>query len=139
MSCVFCAIRDSEEPAVVVDETDETLAFAPLDAVSEGHLLVIPKAHHETLFDVPESTFGAVMAHAKRIAEELRAHRFDGVNLLHASGRAAGQSVQHFHLHLAPRRDDDGLDCWPETEYEEQDREETYGRVRDALDVEGAH
>lgn len=126
---MFCSIRDGEEPAAVVDDTDETLAFAPLDPFSEGHVLVIPKTHYETVFDVPERELGAVMTHAKRIAERLRERGFDGVTLLHDSGRAAGQSVQHFHLHLAPRRADDGLELWPEKHYEERHRARTYERI----------
>lgn len=53
---------------------------------------------------------------AKDIAERLRGGGYDGVTLLHASGPAARQSVSHFHLHLAPRRADDGYDLWPETD-----------------------
>ena len=96
MNCIFCAIVAGEEDAVVVDETDETIAFVPREPVSEGHLPVIPKAHYENLFDVPEPILRAVMKHAKSIAEELHADDFDGVNLLHASGKAAQQSVPPF-------------------------------------------
>lgn len=133
MDCTFCAIVTGEEEATVLDETDETMAFAPLDSVSEGHTVVIPKEHYESLFDVPAPTLHAMMDHAKAIAERLCTHDFDGVNLLHASGEAAQQSVPHVHVHLAPRRFDDGLDLWPDSAYEESDFDSTYEDVRTAL------
>lgn len=133
MGCLFCSIVQGDEDAMILDETDETIAFVPLDPVSEGHVLVIPKEHYESLFDISEPTLNAVMEHAKTIAERLRAHDFDGVNLLHASGQAAQQSVPHFHIHLAPRRFDDELDLWPESAYEESNFDQTYENVRAAL------
>ncbi|ELZ16787.1 histidine triad nucleotide-binding protein [Haloterrigena salina JCM 13891] len=136
MDCVFCSIAEREEDAVVVDETDETIAFAPLNPISEGHLLVIPKAHYENLFDVPDPTLRAVMKHAKSIARRLRADDFDGVNLLHASGKAAQQSVPHFHIHLAPRRSDDRLDLWPESTFEESEFNRIYEDIRAMLEDE---
>lgn len=136
MPCPFCAIVAGDEPATIVDETEETLAFAPLDPVSEGHLLVVPKAHYESLFDIPESALDGVVSHAQSIARRLRIAEFDGVNLLHASGEAAQQSVSHFHLHVAPRRADDCLDLWPESSYEASS-DRSYDRVRTALKETG--
>ncbi|MCT9095116.1 HIT family protein [Haloarchaeobius sp. HME9146] len=133
MDCIFCDIVAGEADALVLDETDETLAFAPLDPFSEGHLLVVPKAHHESLFDIPEEALRAVSDHARDIATRLQRHGFDGVNLLHDSGEAAHQSVAHFHLHVAPRRAGDGLDLWPEHEYESRGRDVDYSAVREAL------
>lgn len=134
MSCPFCAIVAGDADADIVDETEDTMAFAPLEPISEGHLLVIPKAHYETLFDLPEPMLRAVTERAKTIAERLRDGGFDGVNLLHASGEAAQQSVPHFHLHLAPRRRDDKLDLWPESGYAAVESDHTYEAVRAAIE-----
>lgn len=133
MDCVFCSICRGEEDALVLDETDETLAFAPLDHVSEGHLLVIPKAHHENILDVPESTLAAVMTHVRTLSRQLCEREFDGVTLLNGNGRAAQQSVPHFHVHLAPRRHEDDLDLWPESSYDETDVDRIYEHVWSAL------
>ena len=133
MECTFCTICDGNEDAVILDETSDTLVFAPLNPISEGHLLVIPKEHYATLADVPAPTLCAVMEHAKAIAERLRSHGFDGVNLLHASGKAAQQSVPHLHVHLTPRRTDDELDLWPESTYEESAFERTYEKMQEAI------
>lgn len=133
MGCAFCPVGRDEEDAAILDESDETLAFAPLDHLSEGHMLVIPKEHYETLLDVPEPTLCAVMEHAKTISQRLCAGDFEGVNLLHASGGAAQQSVQHFHVHLAPRREGDQLDLWPDSSYDETETDQIYEHVRTAL------
>lgn len=136
MTCVFCSICAGEEDAKIVAETDKTLAFAPLNPISEGHILVIPKHHYETIFDIPESTLCAVMEHTKTIAERLQADDFDGMNILHDSSQQ--QSVPHFHLHLAPRRNGDGLDLWPESGYEESNFNQTYEHIRERLNEEGS-
>lgn len=136
MDCPFCAIVAGEAEALVLEERAETLAFAPLEAVSEGHLLVVPREHHTTLVDVPGETLSAVTAHAKSIVERLTAGGFDGANLLHASGEAAQQSVDHLHVHVAPRREGDGLDLWPDSDYEAENREACYAAVRAALEDE---
>jgi histidine triad (HIT) family protein len=134
MECTFCSIVKCQEDAEILDETDETLAFAPLEPVSEGHVLVIPKKHYENFFDISESTLRAVMEHTRTIADCLYDRDFDGMNLLHDSGRAAQQSVPHFHIHLAPRRSGDGLDLWSENSYEESDFDRTYQNIRAALE-----
>lgn len=121
MTCTFCDIVAGTMDATVLDETNDSVAFAPLDAVSEGHMLVVPREHYETLFDIPESALTAVTMHTKRIAERLHEHGYDGVNVLHASGRTAQQSAPHFHIHLAPRRTDDELDLWPDSGYDENE------------------
>ena len=133
MDCVFCSIYRGQEEALILDETDETLAFAPLDHISEGHMLVIPKEHYESLFDIPESTLCAVMEHVRTISRRLCSSDFDGVNLLNASGRAAHQSVPHFHIHIAPRREGDQLDLGPDSSYDETETDRIYENVRSAL------
>jgi len=95
---------------------------------------VIPKDHYETVFDIPAPTLCTVMERTKTIAERLQAHDFDGVNLLHDSSQQ--QSVPHFHLHLAPRRNGDALDLWPESEYEESNFAQTYEHMRKRLSDE---
>ena len=114
--CVFCDIVAGEADALVVEERDGgeeragTLAFSPLDPVAPGHVLVIPKAHYESLFDVPEDVLGDVMAHVQDLATRMRGGEsdepgFDGVNVLNDSTEY--QSVPHLHLHLVGRHDGD--------------------------------
>jgi histidine triad (HIT) family protein len=129
--CVFCDIGAGDADALVVGERERTLAFSPLDPVAPGHVLVVPKAHHESLFDVPEDVLVDVMEHVQSLARRLRGDEgFDGVNVLHDS--TFHQSVPHLHMHVVGRRDDD-RDLWPETEYDGSKRD-AYDAVTAALD-----
>jgi len=109
MDCVFCKIRDGQIPSVKIYDDEWTFAIMDINPLNEGHLLVIPKAHAPTLYEIAEDDLGRTAIVAKRIALALRrALRPDGLNVLQANGAAAFQSVPHFHLHLIPRWSGDG-------------------------------
>lgn len=111
--CVFCKIIGKEIASNVVFENEECLVFTPIDPISKGHLLIVPKIHYKDIFDIDKGALAALTITAKTmaasIAKELGA---TGMNLLHASGMDAQQSVFHFHFHLVPRYPGDGLDLW---------------------------
>ncbi len=115
MSCVFCEIRDGTIPAIRVAEEDRALAFMDRNPVNDGHLLVVPRTHAATIFDIPEADLLAVMRLAWRLAVGIQAALApEGLHLLQNSGRAAFQSVHHFHVHLIPRWSGDGRGFnWP--------------------------
>ncbi len=109
MDCVFCKIRDGLIPSVKIYDDDRTFAIMDINPLNEGHLLVIPKAHAATIYEIAEDDLGQSAAVAKRIALAVqRALQPDGLNLWQANGAAAFQSVPHFHLHLVPRWSGDG-------------------------------
>jgi len=98
MTCVFC------QPLPLVLENDLAAAFFDKHPVSRGHLLIIPKRHYPTFFDVPTVERGAMFAlleTAKSYLDE-RYHP-DGYNIGINVEPAAGQTVMHCHLHLIPR------------------------------------
>jgi histidine triad (HIT) family protein len=108
--CIFCAIASGEGKAEIVDSDDRTVAFMDINPATRGHALVIPRTHAESLFEVSEDDMLATMAAARRLAERMRATiKPDGINILNSTGRAAWQSVFHFHLHVIPRYRDDPL------------------------------
>lgn len=84
----------------------------PLVQVSPGHLLIVPRRHYAYVWDYPEWIIMHVMFLQRRVARWLIDHGAHGVNVLHASGEAAGQSVFHAHWHVVPRYRNDGLDLW---------------------------
>src|SRR4051794_32344709 len=102
--CLFCRIVAGELPATRVREDDRTVAFMDINPATRGHLLVVPRAHARDLLEVPPDDLAACAAAAQelaaRISERLEA---DGVNLLNSCGRAAWQTVFHFHIHVIPR------------------------------------
>jgi histidine triad (HIT) family protein len=115
MDCVFCKIRDGQIPSTRVYEDDRTLAFMDINPLTEGHCLVVTRAHAATLFEADDADLAAAILAAKRVAHALRrALAPDGLNLCQANGAAAFQSVPHFHLHLVPRWTGDGKGFdWP--------------------------
>jgi len=109
MDCVFCKIRDGQIPSVKIYDDERTFAIMDINPLNEGHLLVIPKAHAATIYEIAEEDMGRLAVVAKRIALAVqKTLRPDGLNMLQANGAAAFQSVPHFHLHLIPRWSGDG-------------------------------
>jgi histidine triad (HIT) family protein len=109
-ACIFCKIIAREEPCTQLYEDDNTLAFMDKHPANDGHCLVIPKKHYETIFETPPEDFAAVARTLVKIAAAVQcALQPAGLNLLQANGPAAGQSVQHLHVHVLPRRDEDHL------------------------------
>jgi len=113
MECLFCKIARDELSAYCVAETPNALAFLDNHPISEGHTLVIPKKHFESVFDIEKPILHEIMDIAKSLALKYKhTLHVDAVNLLNASGKAAQQSIFHFHLHVVPRIPNDGLNLW---------------------------
>jgi histidine triad (HIT) family protein len=109
MECVFCSIRNGQVPAVVVAEDERALAIMDINPINDGHVLVIPRVHAATLFEIAEEDLLAAIRLARRVATGIRKGLApDGLNLIQNNGAAAFQSMPHFHLHLIPRWMDDG-------------------------------
>ena len=116
---------------------DEAVAFAFLDArpVFPGHCLLVPRDHYETLADLPEDVVRPVFAAAQRLARAVEAGMgADGTFV--AMNNKISQSVPHFHVHIVPRRQKDGLRgfFWPRQRYgSDEERARVAGQVREAL------
>ena len=113
--CVFCRIAARQIPAAVVHEDEHTLAFMDLGQVNPGHVLVAAKQHAENIYALDEAAAAAVFRAAVRVSRAIRdAFAPEGLSVYQANGRAAGQTVFHFHLHLVPRHTGDGMALtWP--------------------------
>ncbi|MDW8185022.1 MAG: HIT family protein [Anaerolineae bacterium] len=108
--CVFCAIVARQQPAEIVYEDEQTMAFMDIHPANPGHTLVIPKRHAATIFDIDEEDAAAVMRTAVRVARAIqKALTPDGLNLVQSNGRAGGQEIFHLHVHVIPRWVGDGL------------------------------
>jgi histidine triad (HIT) family protein len=110
-SCPFCdLIRGAGEVSMCFEDAD-VVAFLDIQPVNPGHVLVVPRTHYESLQDVPH----ALAMHLFEVAMELapvvkQVGGADGLNLVVNSGAAAGQDVFHYHVHVIPRRPDDGFE-----------------------------
>ena len=101
-SCIFCRIAAGSIPARVAHEDDQTIAFYDADARAPVHILVIPREHIASVNELTEKhreVIGALYLAAKKIAKELSIAE-SGYRLVMNSGKEAGQSVDHIHLHL---------------------------------------
>lgn len=102
-NCVFCRIIAGEEMVSLIHEDDRALAFMDIQPASPGHTLVVSREHYPTLFEMPSGVARHCIELAKRIGAAARTTTgADAVNLFCANGRAGGQDVPHFHLHLIP-------------------------------------
>ena len=113
-NCIFCKILAGEIPSYKIYEDDKTYAFLDIACDSFGHTLVIPKKHCTNVLDCDADDFKAVMAAVQKISRHyVDDCGFTGVNILNASGASAQQSVFHLHMHIIPRKENDGLNAWP--------------------------
>jgi histidine triad (HIT) family protein len=109
-NCVFCRIIGGEEMVSVVYEDDRAIAFLDIQPMSRGHTLVVPKDHHETLFDLPDDLAIHCLAVARRIMPGIRKATDAGaINVFSPNGAAGGQDVMHFHWHLIPVHEGDAF------------------------------
>ncbi len=108
--CIFCKIVAGELPSTIVDEDERTISFMDIAPATRGHALVIPREHSADLLNVEPDDLAAVSLAAKRLAGRAKQRlAADGVNLLNACGAVAFQTVFHFHVHVIPRYEGDGL------------------------------
>ncbi len=120
-NCAFCKIIRSEAPAYIVFEDQISLAFLDIRPLFPGHCLLLPKAHYETLADLPASLVSPLFQNAqlmeRAIEEGLKA---DGTFV--AINNRVSQSVPHMHIHIVPRHKNDGLKgfFWPRQSYKDE-------------------
>jgi histidine triad (HIT) family protein len=109
-NCIFCKIIAGEMPGEIVDQDDRTVAFMDINPATRGHALVVPRRHARDLLEIDSDDLAATALAAQRLAHRVHDRLgADGVNLLNARGRAAWQTVFHFHIHVIPRYNGDPL------------------------------
>ena len=133
--CIFCRIASNQIPSIKIYEDEDVFAFLDIGPVSDGHTLIIPKAHygklHECPADILSCLSGCLATIAKAVVDAVQA---DGYNILCNNGRAAGQIVEHLHFHIIPRKGGDSVfNRWPAYEYEQGKAEEIAARIRKIL------
>ena len=132
--CVFCSIVAGDVAAHVVASDDATLAFLDTRPVFPGHVLLVPRDHHETLTDVPPSLLGPLFDAVQRVARAVE-HGMDAHGTFVALNNRVSQSVPHLHVHVVPRRRKDGLRgfFWPRQRYQDDaEMADVAARIRDA-------
>ena len=133
--CLFCRIVAGEEPAEVVLDEPHAVAFLDVRPVFPGHVLLVPRVHHETLADLPPDDVGPLFTTAQRLSAAVeKGLAADGTFV--AMNNTVSQSVPHLHVHVVPRRRKDGLRgfFWPRQKYaSDAERRHCADRIRTAL------
>jgi histidine triad (HIT) family protein len=133
--CVFCRIVAGQIPSTRVYEDEHTLAFMDIGHVNPGHTLVAVKKHAANVFELEETQAEAVARAIVKISRALKkAFEPEGLSVYQANGKAAGQTVFHYHVHLLPRHAGDGMEfTWPVKNPPRERLEEYAGKIRAAL------
>ncbi len=108
--CLFCKIINKEMTSYTIYENDKVIAFLDVFPASLGHVLIVPKKHYENIYDIDEDYLIEIIKVAKKIALKYKeVFKIDNLQLIHSAGEYGQQEVFHFHLHLIPRQQNDGL------------------------------
>ena len=133
--CAFCEIVAGKGDAEIVFEGERALAFLDNRPLFPGHTLLVPRDHHEAIWDLPPDLVEPLFAYARMLATAIR-DAMGAQGAFVAANNVVSQSVPHFHVHIVPRNRKDGLRgfFWPRTKYEGDDHmAETAEVVRAAV------
>jgi histidine triad (HIT) family protein len=133
--CVFCKIVAGQIPSTRVYEDEHTLAFMDIGHVNPGHTLVAVKKHAATVFELEETQAEAIARTIVKISKALKkTFEPEGLSVYQANGKAAGQTVFHYHVHLLPRHAGDGMELvWPVKNPPREKLEDYAARIRAEL------
>jgi len=120
--CVFCDIVGGRRPAHVVVDDDVALGFLDVRPLFPGHVLVVPRAHHETLAELPPDLVGPFFTRVRAVSAAVE-RSLGAQGSFVAMNNTVSQSVPHLHVHVVPRTKGDGLRgfFWPRTTYATDD------------------
>jgi histidine triad (HIT) family protein len=132
---VFCEIIAGRTAADIVLDDEVAVAFLDRSPLFVGHLLIVPRAHVETLADLSADNVGPFFERVQRIAAVLPAALgVEGTFV--ANNNVVSQSVAHLHVHVVPRRRGDGLRgfFWPRTKYAAGEAASIARALREAIE-----
>ena len=108
--CIFCKIISGEIPSATIYENEEFKVILDRFPANEGHVLILTKNHTPNIFEIDPEQAGRLFTLAARIARVMKdTLGFEHMNVMQNNGLVAGQTIFHFHLHLIPRYEDDGI------------------------------
>jgi histidine triad (HIT) family protein len=109
-NCIFCKVLAGEIPSEEIDSDERTVTVMDINPATRGHAVVITRTHAPNISELGDDDLLAAMRATRRVVDRMRETlQPDGFNILHNIGRAAWQSIFHFHVHVVPRYDDDPL------------------------------
>ncbi len=139
--CLFCGVIAGDEPGQVVIDDEYCVAILDIRPLFVGHVLLLPRQHHETLADLPVEQIEPLFVRARLMAKAVE-QGLDAEGTFVAMNNRVSQSVPHLHVHVVPRKRRDGLRgfFWPRTRYDSDEQAETVAVIlRDAYRAAVAH
>lgn len=134
-NCIFCKIAGGQIPSSTLYEDEQFRVILDLGPASKGHALILPKEHYADVCALDGEIAAKVLPLAARIGEAMKKSLgCAGFNLVQNNGRAAGQTVFHFHMHVIPRYED-GPDMvsWAPQSAAPEELQEVADRIRSNL------
>ena len=131
MDCLFCKIISGEVKSYKVFEDDLVIAFLDIKPLSEGHTLIIPKKHSKDITDIDNESLVRITLTTKQLANTyIEKLNSKGFNIRNSSGAIAHQDVFHFHMHLIPRYENDGLNLVASHSYNDIDINKVFEKIK---------
>ena len=132
--CIFCKIIKGEIPAKLIYEDKKVIAFLDRNQVNKGHSLVVSKKHHKNFLVTPKNEFSDLMEVSKKVAKaQMKILGSEGFNLIVNTNKAAGQVVDHLHIHVIPRHEGDGLQIAYGGDNKKDISDEEYEKIKSFL------
>ena len=132
--CIFCNIVRGKIPSKKIEENDHAMSFLDINPISPGHSVIISKDHYETLEEIPDEELCEVYKMVRSVAKIVRDNlQMDGYNIIQNNHKAAGQEINHFHVHVIPRdyRDKRITLNPPRKETSERELDEILSKLKD--------
>lgn len=106
MDCIFCKIIAGEIPTKILKETSLSISFLDAFPLAKGHVLVIPKNHHQKIQNMSSVENSDLFSLVHQMVSKVDGITGATLVAVH-NGEGAGQEVPHVHVHLVPRSSDD--------------------------------
>lgn len=133
--CIFCKISNGDIPSYCLYEDDSFKVILDIEPSSNGHGLIIPKSHADNLFELSDDDSSKALLVAKKVSPAIKqVLGCDGINILQNNGEAAGQTVNHFHIHIIPRYKNDTVKLgWTQNSLDKEWAEKFVNDVKAAI------
>lgn len=130
-NCLFCKIVKGEIPSYKIYEDEYTYAFLDIANDGEGHTLVIPKKHADSISDVSREDLTHVINTVQKVSNHyIENCGFDGVNVFNNCNESAGQVIMHLHFHILPRKNGDVIEKWCIDGKHDKQLEDVYNQLK---------
>jgi len=134
MDCIFCKIISGDVSAKILNETENSVSFLDAFPLAKGHVLVIPKKHHQKIQDMSEKENTDLFSLVRLMASKVDSITGATLIAIH-NGKDAGQEVPHVHVHLVPRSNNDSAGAIhsmfdSELKLSESESDELYNKLK---------